>query len=393
MNVLVDCVGHTDLYYSMHSLFGERLGMNVYSPDGGGEWKNFGVTATPLNNVFERSGPEWKENGITYVPMRMERTPDRGLWNQKLITFDKFKELSFDLIVCSSYANERAFFELGKLKPNVKLIRLIQNMGESPRYIKNALTVLLSPMSSIYNRISYWPEHYSGYSYTPPTKHNHIEAFIAIQPGTDTHDLWTRVKRALPTHEFHDSYEKPLQGVPHPDMPQAIRDIAFNWGVKPHGGGGLVLHQALSSGRPSIVKSSYCVRYFAPAEKIIHHGVNCIDFDSASFNECIELIRKWSEPAEHIKRCEIVANKFKEEVNFETEALKVEKWISEIKDNALPVVEPRTPHEQRVTQMFKEEINRMPFSHELELCVNQAMVDDREEVIRAHIRSLGKVKY
>jgi hypothetical protein len=359
--------------------------MNIYIPLKSKDWYDLGMDTLPLN-VGERAGDEKTEDGITTVPFKMERNPDAGFWNQKFISFEKFKTTDIALFVCSWYMNEKAFYELLKLKPNAKYIRMVQNMGEYPRYTKHTLMVPLTPLAEQYNRINWWPEHYDGYKYTEPKIHNNIESFINMNVELD---FWNRLKKALPGNEFHLRGENDKH-IFHSDMPEAMRKIAFNWGAKPHGGGGFLLRQALACGRPCLVKTSYCRRGHASEESLLEHGVNCIDFDKASFSDCVEMIKQWSEPIEHIRRCEIVANKFQHDVDFDKDAKKVGKWIDDIKENSVPIVESRNIHEEKVIQWFREEARRLPLPHELERCVNQMMVDDREEVIRAHIKSLGR---
>ena len=41
MNVLVDFIGHIDLFTSMQLLFQKRLGWELYRPDGEGQWKDW----------------------------------------------------------------------------------------------------------------------------------------------------------------------------------------------------------------------------------------------------------------------------------------------------------------------------------------------------------------
>lgn len=340
MNVFADYTGHSDLYYSLHALFEERLGGQLFCPKGP-EWQKRGfVKLNPyipigkfksVDDIAKKWGIECEKHefvdDIHYYYRKME--PDRGHYIQKGITFEKFLEMDFDIILTVYQGHEELFYNLiKKYKPNAVFIRQIGNIGEVPRWCKNVLWgQLTEPLSERTNYIRYHPEHYEGYCYTSPTNHNTIKSFMDDLPFYPNEiKIWNQLKSSLPEFIFKMHGRGGDDGfLSHPLMPQTMKDSAFIWHVKPHGGGGFIARQALACGRPCIVKIKYATGYFEPAGKLFKDGVNCIDHKS--IEKTVRLIREWSEPDRHIERCKIVAEQAKKDMDFAEEAKDIKAWI------------------------------------------------------------------
>lgn len=323
MKVLADCVGHSDLYYSLYALFEKRLGMNLYRPIEEEGWSEKGIHTTAIPD--EEGVPELVD-GIYYVPMEMN-------YVQRAITFNKFLDMDFDIIVTTTRSNEEPFYNMIKSHQlNVKFIRQISNIHETPTHSKNVLLGMLTPMPENINYLNYHPEHYEGYCYTTPSNHNTIKNFANYLPSyTDDINLWGNLKASLPDFVFKMHGEAGTDNpVQHWLMPESMKRSAFIWHIKPHGGGGFVARQALACGRPCIVKKTYCNIHHELADKLFKDGTNCIDFDLRTFDENVKLIKEWSEPDAHIERCKVVAETFKKDVNFADEAQKIKIWIEDI---------------------------------------------------------------
>lgn len=326
--VLADCVGHSDLYYSLYALFEKRLGMDLYRPTGGEDWSKKGILTTPIPD--EEGKPELRD-GVYYVPMEMD-------YAQRAITFNKFLNMDFDIIVTTTRSNEEPFYNMIKShKLNVKFIRQIGNIHETPTHSENVLLGMLTPMPENINHMNYHPEHYGEYNYTTPSNRNTIKNFANNLPFyLDDIKLWESLKVSLPDFILKMHGEAGHDGaIPHRLMPEAMKQSAFIWHIKPHGGGGFVARQALACGRPCIVKKKYSNIHHELADNLFKDGINCIDFDLRTFDENVKMIREWSEPDAHIERCKIVAEAFKEDVNFTTESQKIKAWIEDIKEVSL----------------------------------------------------------
>jgi hypothetical protein len=330
-NVLADYVGSSDLYYAMHMLFEERLGMNLFRPMNEKGWLKKTVS-TATHNPGEEDGISESIDDVLYLPMKME-TDGGGHYTQKLITFDKFLDMGFDIIVGTKTINEEPFYNIIKSHQlDAKFIRQCNNIHEKPTHCKNALVGMLTPMPKGINYLNYHPEHYKGYCHTTPTNHNTITNFANnLHAYQNELKLWNDLKGALKDFTFKMYGVEGDNGtLPHWLMPEAMKEPAFIWHIKPHGGGGFVARQALGCGRPCIVKKSYCNYHHELADKLFKDGINCIDFDLRAFKENVKLIREWSEPDAHIERCKTVSETFKEDVDFVDEAQRIKAWIEGI---------------------------------------------------------------
>lgn len=341
MNIFADYL-HNDLYYSLHALFEKRLKGQLFCPEGF-EWQEKGfVKIQPpipigkidtVDDIIQNPNIECEKleiiDGIYNYHRKMEL--NGGHYIQKGITFDKFLDMDFDIILTTYWGHEEPFYNLvRKHKPNAILIRQIGNIHEMPRYCKNVLWALYTPAPSNINYIRYHPEHYEGYCYTPPTNHNIIKSFMDDLPAYSNEiNIWNQLEVFLPEFIFkmhgRDGYDGSL---PHLLMPQAMKDSVFIWHVKPNGGGGFLARQALACGRPCIVNKNYSRLHDELADKLFKHKINCIDLSVTSLTKCVNLIKEWSEPDRHIEICKTVAKEAEKDMNFEEEAKQIKDWIN-----------------------------------------------------------------
>jgi hypothetical protein len=348
VNVFCD-LHHGDLYYSLHLLFEERLGMNLFRPIGH-EWfeKGFWKIAEPYHNApdtidqflgvpdvtwsatkepCQKYGEVQLEDGVYYIPLKVAS----GEYVQKAVTFDKFLSMDFDFIVATHHLNESAYAELvQKYKPKAAYIMQIGNVNVQPRSCRNVLLAVNTSMSSRVNYIKYYPEHHKDFCYSPPTNHNMVKSFLTNMNVTSDYHLWTIFKRALSDFTFKS------HGILAPDgmipgylMPQAIKDSAFVWHVKSTGCGGFTDRQTLACGRPCIIRSHYnLTNHSLIKEDMFEDSVNCIDLDASSINESVQKLRYFSEPERHTVMCRNTADKFGKDVNFAEEAEKIRDWLA-----------------------------------------------------------------
>ena len=152
------------------------------------------------------------------------------------------------------------------------------------------------------------------------------EAKLASSQDVKT---WNEVYASPSLRDFYFKVHGHMGGdgaIPHLLMPQAIKDSAFVWHVKAHGGGGFVPRQALACGRPCIVKRKYAFLYQTLARNLLEDSVNCVDLD-LGVERGIKIIKEWSQPDRHLEVCKAIAEKFKRDVNFAVEAENVKGWI------------------------------------------------------------------
>jgi len=357
MNVLLDFLNHTDLFYGLYKLLEERLGYTVYVPDGK-EWVERGfVKMYGAFTTYEPAGIERVEHvdGVTICHRKMQ--PDDSRYLVRGIGFEKFLAMDFDLVVTAVYAHEEPFYRLVQQhKPGAKLIRQIANIHEKPLgFCKNILLAAAyhpndfwgeaDPQKAFARRgervFVYYPEHHAGYVYTPP-KNSKLVICLSRHISSDDLRLWKQYRAELEPlgfvfkmygMQFEPYTIDPVYGesIPHLLLSKGIAEADFVWYTKPNGGGGFTARQALSVGRPIVVRKRYSSTHTKVECELYRHGVNCIDLDYAVGTG---LMREWSDPAVHAGVCKRIAELFQQDVQYETTAAKIGEWIKSLPNGA-----------------------------------------------------------
>jgi hypothetical protein len=279
--------------------------------------------------------------------------PADNYYTVRGLSFKKFLEMDFEVILTGVYLHEETFAALiKKHKPNAKLIRQIANIHEKPLgFCKNILLgAAYHPTDfemepSIQRAFAkrgervfvYYPEHHSGYSYTPPSNSKTVIC-LSKHIASEDRVMWELYKRDLEKLGFvfkmyggqYEPYEiDPIYGsvISHLLLPKAIKEAGFVWYTKPHGGGGFTVRQALSIGRPVIVRKRYSSAHTIIESELFRHGTNCIDLDLSSDTS---MMRTWSQPSVHAPLCRRVADLFQRDVQFEKISKQVKDWINRL---------------------------------------------------------------
>lgn len=342
---------HGDLFFSLQLLFEKRLGWNLYRPIGidwfeQGFWKlaePYGNAPDTIDQYLGIPKETWDrrkeptqtyghvefEDGVYYVPVKVPS----GWYIQKAITFEQFLKMDFDLVIASYGGHDYAYSQLvQKHKPQAIYIRQIGNIGEVPKFAKNALLAIHTPMPPDINNIIYYPELDKDYSYTPPTNHNMIKSFIAAPLAEPDLPLFYEFEKRLSEFTFKMHGILGRDGVISGDlMPQAIKDSAFVWHVKHTGCGGFVGRQALACGRPCIIKKHYGYEHHMLEENLFEDGINCIDLDVGNIKENVEKIRFYSEPDRHAEMCKKTSERFQLDVNYDADAQRIKIWLDNLR--------------------------------------------------------------
>jgi len=346
-NILVDW-HHGSLIYSLHLLFEERLGWNLFRPIGG-EWFKRGFwrysndpsvvkqyLETPDQNPqIVNWWIQWTgekpvlQNGVYEVPM----FEGSHRYVHKAITFEKFLQLDFDFVIATVHQHEKPFQTLiQKHQPNAVLIRQMGNPYEAVDFnvCRNILNSTSTPMPKGVNNVSYHQEFsLDDFKYEVPINHKTVKTFLNALPTTIDWPLWHEYKQAMPefTWRMHgligdDGF------LPERDKAKAMREASFIWHLKSQGDGyGYVVHQACACGRPLIVKKHYYKGQLA--EALMQDSETCIDLDLDSKQGNIEKIRRFSEPEAHAEMCQKTHRKFKEKVDFDEEFSQIKKFLEQ----------------------------------------------------------------
>lgn len=359
MNILVDYGGHSDLYYTMHALLEKRLGHQLYFPIGE-DWIQHGYVTSHYPMPLEESAGETILDGIHLYHRKME--VDKGFFDMKGITFSKFLEMDFGMVVTTTYYQEKPFYNLVKnCKPQAIFLRQIANIHETTLgFCKNALLGAAyhprdyenRPVQQTFvckgvNNFVYIPEQYEGYTYTEPTN-NKLIICLSRYIGPDDLVAWNQCKKELEPLGFtfkmygyqYQPYEiDPIYGdsIPHPMLPQAIKDSTFVWYTKPHGGGGFTVREALACGRPVILRKKYSSTYGTVECELFKHGINCIDLDLINRKNKYDfsLLRSWTDADTYSRITKQTADHFQNDTQFENTANKIQIWFDSLPKGVL----------------------------------------------------------
>lgn len=327
MNVLVD-YHHGQLFNSFHLLF-KRLGYTLYRPIGM-DWFTNGYfrVAEPYGNAPDTIGQYLDINDRhwdSYKNLNGDYKLEDDIYHiydpenkitHNAVTFEKFKMMSFDLIVASHPLHEN-WVELLKYQPNAKFIQQLGNEHQTTN-AKNVLSSVWQYEPLEGQNVIYYHQEFKDLGYTPPTNHNTINSFVLSMPEAETFDIY---KSALPEFEMK-AYGMGSPDGPVEDLVKSMRESAFGWHIKFWDGYGHLIHQWACLGRPLIIKGDYYKG--KTGGLLLEDGVTCIDLDKHSFEENIRLIKEASKPINHIRMCKAMRKKFEEVCDFEKEAKQIQ---------------------------------------------------------------------
>jgi hypothetical protein len=323
MNIFVDYIGHETLYYSLHLLLEKRLKHNLYSPLMDKKWKEFGLhLPVPLAG---QKGIKQEKDFSFFTSIFGNSI--------KIVTFEQFKKMDFDIFMFTRHDHENPFCNLGE-KYKKPVIRHIANILEKPKRCKNVLLSTLEPMPVGTDWITYHPEHNPSFKFVKPKNYKSIKSFFANHKVYQVRlDQWNRFKGKLNDFDFamHGAFGEDRE-VPVLKMPNKIQESSFVWHLKT-GCCGYIARQALSCGKPCIINSYEGSDIFHTLSRnYFKDGFNCIDINPAvrSFEESIELIRKWSEPEVYNKKTLEIVKYFGKTINFRRESKMISIWLDKI---------------------------------------------------------------
>lgn len=306
---------HHDLDQSMHLLFEERLGWELFYADKSKDWEDLGLfVISPQKESLE------------LIP----NSPHRE------ISFNEFKATSFDYLVTTYLNNEKPFKKLLKFTPGAVLIRQIGNSLERDKDIKNILLSTTISLNENTKSIRFIPEHRKEYKVLPPIFNRKIKSFFPHFPlYIEELTLWEKIQTLLPEFSFYmHGTGSTLKEVPHRNMPAAINDSMFIWHTNPNGCFGFIPRPALACGKPLITRLDHYQTFHTLGKVLLEDLVNCINIDPKvrSIEESANLIRYWSQPENYIKLSQQTLDKFNLDCNFDRQALEIKTWMESLKD-------------------------------------------------------------
>ncbi len=333
MNVFTEW-HHGGLFHAMQMLFDGRIGMNLFGPVGLDWAANdfWGLSQNPdtQKQYLYPLYCEKRDDGFSYYHDKHEE-----IW-QRRVSFEQFKSMRFDIILCTLQEDEERFRRLRDLyQPQAKYIRLCGNTGEQVNWslFDNFIdtTGLYRPPAScntvqIHQEFPLEPFHPE-----PPTEHKTIKNFMNQLHEAGALPIWEQLKRDLPEYSFkmHGSGgdDGMIDGLT--PLGDAMRSSAFVFMVKHHGEGyGHVIHNAYCVGRPVIAMKVFYKGKMA--EHFLVDDVTAIVIDENPWPKVLERIRFWSEPENHALMCKRSRELFERFVNFNEDELLFRKFLERL---------------------------------------------------------------
>jgi hypothetical protein len=315
MNILID-QHHADLLESMHRIFADRFGMDVYIPIGHEWWDegywSFGRGTWPDDRLAQQylNTDRWTDVvGGTYVT-RDGSHPDRLLYG---VTLERARRMKWAYIMATVQDNQTGFYQFAN-EMGAQYLLQVGNTGQYVDWSLEPFALVSSEVPTAGKHVlMHQPFDHTGvFRYRPPEPSDRIASFVNNMPFIQCWPVLEQYRAALPDFQWavhgiagEDGILQPVSAIA-----DAMAASAFVWHDKAHGDGfGHVIHNAAAVGRPLIGHASH---YWG---MVPHHlwrdGETCIDLDVRTFEENVALIREIAaDPDRHRAMCERIREEF-----------------------------------------------------------------------------------
>jgi len=338
---------HGDLTYSLKLLFENRLGHEIYFPIGldwftSGFWRiaePYGNAQDTINQYLSTTDTVFDQYKSINGNYKLEDDiyhvfdPSHNDWI-KCITFEKFKQMQFDIVISSVPAHDETYSQLiREFMPKAKHIVQMGNIGQTTPY-KNVMHTIPFSSSPNQNTVYYHQEIDPIFFSYPPTypQKKRIYSFVNLLPYPE---IWDEYFLNLP------EFEMKAFGAGCPDgsvsgahgIAPLMQEATFGWYVKPFGGFGHNFMNWCSSGRPLILKGSLNEDYALADPSILalyEDGVTCIDLDKRNIEDNIKMIREFTEPEKNMAMGKELQKRFKEVVNYDEDEIKIRNFLNNL---------------------------------------------------------------
>jgi len=342
MKVLVD-FHHFDLFYSLHKLFEERMGWELYRPIGM-DWFHQGFWL--IGNPYAPEA-ELKVAKQFLGPRPQDVIESEGIYRctdsaaphfqQRAITFERFKQEEFDVIIGSIPDHIGTYGTLiQRHQPHAKFIFQMGNNWVGLINMHDCRNILAStgafPVPSGVNCVFYHQEFdLDVFRYKLPEGQKSIKSFVNCFSSNSEDGFFASLETWMPEFDFKIYGNDNRDGVlwPHEKLAAAIHDSTYVWQVKKSGDGfGHVIHNSYACGRPVITRRQHYAGKLA--DPLLIHGETCWDIDKIQGGDLALQIRN-ELPEEHRAMCERSYQRFKEVVNFDAEFLEIQKFLEKLR--------------------------------------------------------------
>lgn len=264
---------HTGLYHSLHLLFEERLGMELYRPVGGdwfleGFWRiaepynNHWVTVNQYLSVHQSEIPnepryrlnkvEKVQNGVYYIG------------SHRAIELQTFKEMEFDYIIASIPKHYREFTRLRDLyQPKAKVICQVGNQFDFPfEWVSNILSSTKYENIPLEKNTVFYHQEFplDIFSFQPISNTRKISSFLHLFSQRIDYPLWLELQLKMPEWTFKEYGSQGKESYLQTDMElaRAMHDSDIVMHFKEEGDGfGHIVHNVFATGRVLVTKEAY----------------------------------------------------------------------------------------------------------------------------------------
>lgn len=347
MKILID-THHQGLTEALHLLFSNRLGYEVYIQTGL-EWRDEGYWAV---QPFEATARQYLEPGSQpypeYNPLNIPVKEEAGIVYVKDfstgrmlkgITYDKFLETDFDLILASIPQHAEPFKKLASLK-NCPTIMQIGNAWtfDNSFPIKNILASAKIPPLPGFN-VCEWHEEFDTdiFSYAAPQAGRKIYSFINCLSTADIYRddwiLFLQLEELLPEFEFKSFGGSCRNGSigTIEEMAAKMKEATFIYQNKRSGDGfGFNIFCSAAIGRSLITRySDYKGKL---AEPLIEDGITSIITDNRAPEQIAAILRNIaSRPTTTLDlMSKNIYGNFRSNVNFDQEEQMIRQMLSNL---------------------------------------------------------------
>jgi hypothetical protein len=317
MRVLID-YHHACLAESMHRLFEDRLGLEVWLPKGM-EWFDEGYWVHGAGHMGDILARQY-----LLMPDTDSATPER---KHRMCTLEEFRAMGEWAVICPTVQeNQHGFARLAQ-EVGAAYAYGVGNTGQridwslDPFVLSSSEAPLLGRGMIVHQEF----DMEGAFAYSPFAGNRRSVASFLINfhrlPG---YPLFEEAKALLPKWDFRcyghgpDGWTEPTSR-----LGELMRRTAFAWHDKPTGDGfGHSIHGWAAVGRPLIGHASYYRGQLA--EDLWEDGVTCIDLDKHSPAETARLMEEIaSTPEMHAGMCQEIAKRVRSRIDFAAEAQRV----------------------------------------------------------------------
>lgn len=339
VNVLAD-FHHNDLWYSLQLLFEKRLGWKLYSPIGldwyhKGFWKIHPSIETAgqflgLHQIMEKGQIEQcnlfddtheMEDGVYYY---LDGSKDKI---RRCITFDKFCDTDFDIIISSVPVHAVMYSNLVKqVKPRAKHIFQMGNNWHIPTQATKNILASTQPVPTGGLNICFYHQEFDldVFDYQPPRNTKKVYSYIHWMQNKGMMDKFASMLPDFQFKSFGAGMDDHINRTE--DIAAAYHNSDWNWYFKPGGDGyGYSLYRSGATGTPLIIWGQH-LRAKLGSELLLD-GTTCIDISSRSIQDSINMIKTCSQPERLKQMSEAMYNRFKQVVDFDEESVKIQKFL------------------------------------------------------------------